>query len=174
VESFNGKLRDALLNAEVFKTLAEAKVLIEPWRVHYNTIRPHSSLEYRPPAPDVSVLEWRCGRVIQIQPAQISRPLPCCTNILHGPPKGAGQNFTEINLTIKLRSTGTGRKWIKGYTIASRPNWRRSSTHGIKVYNQWPSVAVASRKELDRRRALARLRRIVVWIGFVLLIVGHR
>jgi hypothetical protein len=84
------------------------------------------------------------------------------------------QNFTEINLTIKLRSTGTGRKWIKGYTIASRPNWRRSSTHGIKVYNQWPSVAVASRKELNRRRALARLRRIVVWIGFVLLIGGHR
>jgi putative transposase len=42
VESFNGKLRDELLNAEVFNTLAEAKVLIEQWRVHYNTVRPHS------------------------------------------------------------------------------------------------------------------------------------
>jgi putative transposase len=42
VESFNGKLRDELLNAEVFNTLAEAKVLIEPWRVHDNTVRPHS------------------------------------------------------------------------------------------------------------------------------------
>jgi transposase InsO family protein len=53
VESFNGKLRDELLNAEVFHTLAEAKVLIEQWRRHYNTQRPHSSLGYRPPAPEV-------------------------------------------------------------------------------------------------------------------------
>jgi len=55
VESFNGKLRDELLRAEVFNTLAEAKVLIEQWRVHYNTVRPHSSLGYRPPAPEVIV-----------------------------------------------------------------------------------------------------------------------
>ncbi len=53
VESFNGKLRDELLNAEVFNTLREAQVLIERWRLHYNTERPHSSLGYRPPAPDV-------------------------------------------------------------------------------------------------------------------------
>ena len=53
VESFNGKLRDELLNAEVFNSLAEAKVLIEGWRKHYNTVRPHSSLRYRPPAPEV-------------------------------------------------------------------------------------------------------------------------
>jgi putative transposase len=50
-ESFNGKLRDELLNGEIFHTLQEAKVLIERWRQHYNTIRPHSSLGYRPPAP---------------------------------------------------------------------------------------------------------------------------
>jgi putative transposase len=50
-ESFNGKLRDELLNGEIFYTLREAKVLIERWRLHYNTIRPHSSLCYRPPAP---------------------------------------------------------------------------------------------------------------------------
>ena len=55
VESFNGKLRDELLNMEVFNTLLEAKVLIEQWRVHYNTVRPHSSLGYRPPAPEVVV-----------------------------------------------------------------------------------------------------------------------
>ena len=53
VESFNGKLRDELLNMEVFNTLAEAEVLIEGWRRHYNTVRPHSSLRYRPPAPEV-------------------------------------------------------------------------------------------------------------------------
>ena len=52
VESFNGKLRDELLNREIFYTLEEAKVLIEMWREHYNTVRPHSSLGYRPPAPE--------------------------------------------------------------------------------------------------------------------------
>ena len=52
IESFNGKLRDELLNGEIFDTLLEAKVLIERWRVEYNTIRPHSSLGYRPPAPE--------------------------------------------------------------------------------------------------------------------------
>jgi len=50
-ESFNGKLRDELLNGEIFYSLKEAQVLIEQWRVHYNTVRPHSSLGYRPPAP---------------------------------------------------------------------------------------------------------------------------
>jgi transposase InsO family protein len=50
-ESFNGKLRDELLNGEIFYSLKEAKVLIERWRRHYNTIRPHSALGYRPPAP---------------------------------------------------------------------------------------------------------------------------
>ncbi len=52
VESFNGKLRDELLAREQFDTLLEAKVLIERWRRDYNTRRPHSSLGYRPPAPE--------------------------------------------------------------------------------------------------------------------------
>ena len=52
VESFNGKLRDELLNGEVFNTLKEAQVLIEEWRRHYNRVRPHLSLGYRPPAPE--------------------------------------------------------------------------------------------------------------------------
>lgn len=52
VESFNGKLRDELLNREIFYTLTEAEVLLERWRVHYNTRRPHSSLRYRPPSPE--------------------------------------------------------------------------------------------------------------------------
>ena len=51
-ESFNGKLRDELLNGEIFYTLKEAQVLIEGWRRDYNTIRPHSSLGYKPPAPE--------------------------------------------------------------------------------------------------------------------------
>jgi len=51
-ESFNGKLKDELLNGEIFYTLKEAKIMIERWRAHYNTKRPHTSLEYRPPAPE--------------------------------------------------------------------------------------------------------------------------
>ena len=51
VECFNGKLRDELLNGELFYSVKEAKVLIESWRRHDNTVRPHGSLGYRPPSP---------------------------------------------------------------------------------------------------------------------------
>lgn len=50
-KSFNGKLRDELLNGELFYSLAEARYLIEAWRQHFNQVRPHSALGYRPPAP---------------------------------------------------------------------------------------------------------------------------
>ena len=50
-ESFNGKLRDELLNGEVFYSFKEATIIIEGWRIHYNTQRPHSALGYKPPAP---------------------------------------------------------------------------------------------------------------------------
>tara|TARA_B100000315_G_C14490679_1_gene547441 strand:+ start:383 stop:1186 length:804 start_codon:yes stop_codon:yes gene_type:complete len=55
IESFNGKLRDELLNREIFTTLTEARVLIEQWRKAYNQVRPHSSLNYQPPAPEAIV-----------------------------------------------------------------------------------------------------------------------
>ena len=61
IESFNGKMRDELLNGEIFYTLKEAQVLIEMWRKEYNTIRPHSSLGYRPPVP----------ATVLVQPTQI-------------------------------------------------------------------------------------------------------
>jgi transposase InsO family protein len=51
-ESFNGKLRDECLNGEIFYSLKEAQIVIERWRVEYNTKRPHSALGYRPPAPE--------------------------------------------------------------------------------------------------------------------------
>lgn len=54
-ESFNGKMRDELLNGEIFYTLKEAQILIEQWRVHYNTKRPHSALGYRPPALETTI-----------------------------------------------------------------------------------------------------------------------
>ena len=54
-ESFNARLRDELLDGEIFYTLKEAQVIIEKWRKHYNTKRPHSALGYRPPAPETII-----------------------------------------------------------------------------------------------------------------------
>jgi transposase InsO family protein len=63
-ESFNGKLRDECLNGEIFYSLKEAQVVIEHWRVEYNTRRPHSALGYRPPAPAACEIggEKGCGK----------------------------------------------------------------------------------------------------------------
>ena len=55
IESFNGKLRDELLNRGIFTTLNEAKILIEQWRQEYNHVRPHSALGYRPPVPEAKL-----------------------------------------------------------------------------------------------------------------------
>jgi transposase InsO family protein len=66
-ESFNGKLRDELLDREVFHSLREAQVLIEAWRRHYDTVRPHSALGYRPPAPEA--VPWPGPAGIPLQPA---------------------------------------------------------------------------------------------------------
>jgi len=64
-ESFNSKLRDEFLNGEIFYSMKELRVLAECWRVHYNTVRPHSSLGYRPPAPVARLSENNlgCGEV---------------------------------------------------------------------------------------------------------------
>jgi putative transposase len=65
-ESFNGKLRDELLNGEVFYSLNEAKIVVEAWRQHYNTVRPHSSLGYRPPAPET--IAWPTTKPVAPMP----------------------------------------------------------------------------------------------------------
>lgn len=59
IESFNSKLRDELLNGEIFDTILEAKVITENWRKHYNQLVPQSSLGYRPPARE-SILPIQC------------------------------------------------------------------------------------------------------------------
>jgi putative transposase len=63
IESFNARLRDELLDGEIFYSLKEAQVIIESWRRHYNTVRPHGSLGYKPPAPEVFVpaMSMRAG-----------------------------------------------------------------------------------------------------------------
>ena len=94
-ESFNARFRDELLNGEIFYTLKEAQIIIEEWRKHYNTKRPHSALGYRPPAPETIVsMDQRptnCvrrrqpmasrSRFPQIRPFRVSSPrngyLPC-------------------------------------------------------------------------------------------------
>ena len=55
IESFNAGLRDELLDREIFYSLNEARIVIESWRRHYNAVRPHASLGYKPPAPEVFV-----------------------------------------------------------------------------------------------------------------------
>ena len=57
IESFNGKMRDELLNGEIFYSLKEAQVLIEMWQKNYNMVRPHSSLGYRPPVPVTTLVQ---------------------------------------------------------------------------------------------------------------------
>ncbi|HLM40877.1 MAG TPA: IS3 family transposase [Microvirga sp.] len=70
IESFNARLRDELLDGEVFYSLREAQIVIESWRRHYNTVRPHASLGYRPPAPEVIVPRQPA------RPAAPPRPAP--------------------------------------------------------------------------------------------------
>jgi putative transposase len=69
IESFNARLRDELLDGEIFYSLKEAKIVIESWRRHYNTLRPHESLGYKPPAPEVFVPAMSIRVDPQPQPA---------------------------------------------------------------------------------------------------------
>jgi len=70
VESFNARLRDELLDGEIFYSLREAQVVIESWRRHYNTVRPHASLGSRPPAPEVVLPTFAAW------PTALRRPAP--------------------------------------------------------------------------------------------------
>jgi transposase InsO family protein len=73
VESFNARLRDELLNGEIFYTLREAQIIIESWRRHYNAVRPHASIGYKPPAPEVFVqalAAWPASHIRTAAPAK--------------------------------------------------------------------------------------------------------
>ncbi len=91
-ESFNSKLRDEILNTEIFSTLKEAKVLIERWRHHYNTIRPHSSLGYRPPAPETIL------------------PNAPNSNLSAGPLIGGRPGVLDVDLDVLGRLRGFGHR----------------------------------------------------------------
>ena len=82
VESLNPRLRDELLDGEIFHSLREAEIILESWRRHHNTVRPHASLGYRPPAPEVfipSLAAWPTPPIRTAPPAKLPmapRPRP--------------------------------------------------------------------------------------------------
>ena len=78
IESFNARLRDELLDGKIFYSLREAQIVIESWRRHYNSIRPHASLRYKPPAPEVFV------PALAAWPAALRRSAPPAT-LAHTP-----------------------------------------------------------------------------------------
>jgi len=96
IESFNARLRDELLNGEIFYTLREAQIVIESWRRNYNTVRPHASLRYKPPAPEVFVpafVAW---------PARLQRSRSV----------GHSGHETNLKLTCHLdHSVGANQDW---------------------------------------------------------------
>jgi putative transposase len=69
IESFNARLRDELLDGEIFYSLAEARIVVESWRRHYNAKRPHASLGYKPPAPEVFIPAFAAPAAAQSRPA---------------------------------------------------------------------------------------------------------
>ena len=73
IESFNTRLRDELLDGEIFYSLREAQIVIESWRRHYNRVRPHAALGYKPPAPEVFV------PALAAWPAALPRTAPPAT-----------------------------------------------------------------------------------------------
>ena len=89
-ESFNSKLRDEFLNGEIFYSMKELRVLVEHWRVHYNTVRPHSSLGYKPPAPAVWLNEASQGH----GKVESKKRLP----LFHAPDYGDGSSIDPVAL----------------------------------------------------------------------------
>ena len=107
-ESFNSKLRDELLKGEIFYTLKEAQIVIENWRRHYNTVRPHSSLGYKPPAPEAVL--W---------PAAQPQPAPPATPAVAPRP--------DLNPGNRTGQSGN-------FPVMS-PGWERGMSHeGVQVF----------------------------------------
>ena len=118
VESFNGKLRDELLAREVFDTLLEAKVLIERWRRVYNTVRPHSSLGYRPPGPGVAPpLSARFGYA---SASEQGRSIGRATLLME---TGSIRRGSSARLRIGKGHRNTGPEpWLQRKACPTRPN----------------------------------------------------
>jgi transposase InsO family protein len=83
IESFNARLRDELLDGEIFYSLREAQVVIENWRRHYNQLRPHASLGYRAPAPEVLVPVLATRIPAPPRPASPTTPVMAPKPVMH-------------------------------------------------------------------------------------------
>ena len=83
IESFHARLRDELLDGEIFYSLREAQVVIESWRRHYNTVRPHASLGYRAPAPEVFVPALAAQMTVRPRPASPTTPVMAPRSVMH-------------------------------------------------------------------------------------------
>jgi transposase InsO family protein len=83
IESFNARLRDELLEGEIFYSLREAQVVIEGWRRHYNAVRPHASLGYRAPAPEVVVPALAMRTAAPCRPASPAIPAVAPRPVMH-------------------------------------------------------------------------------------------
>jgi putative transposase len=83
IESFNARLRDELLDGEIFYSLREAQVVIESWRRHYNTVRPHASLGYRAPAPEVFVPAFAAQMTVRPRPTSPTTPVMAPRPVMH-------------------------------------------------------------------------------------------
>ncbi len=83
IESFNARLRDELLDGEIFYSLREAEVVIESWRRHYNAVRPHASLGYRAPAPGMFVPALAARMTAPPRPALPTTPVIAPRPVMH-------------------------------------------------------------------------------------------
>ena len=83
IESFNARLRDELLDGEIFYSLREAQVVIESWRRHYNQVRPHASLGYRAPAPEIVLPALATRMTVPPQPAAPTTPVMAPRPVMH-------------------------------------------------------------------------------------------
>ena len=110
-ESFNSKLRDELLAGEQFSTLHEAKVLIEQWRQHYNAIRPHSSLGYRPPAPETILPPASALPYAALRPAQTLATSGRSSNVILGIETwgSPGSPFEVLTISAGVAAVAHGR-----------------------------------------------------------------
>ena len=117
VESFNARLRDELLDGEIFYTLREAQIVIESWRRHYNAVRPHAALGYKAPAPEVFVpalAAWPAPQPRPAPPAMLPvAPRPTLTNIEPGPLIGP---ITRTAGVAAVRDS----LWMNAATVAYR------------------------------------------------------
>jgi len=134
-EAFNGKLRDELLDWEIFYTLAEARILVEGWRQHYKTQRPHSALGYRPLAPEAR--SWL--PLARPQPSEGELAVHCCSII--GPIFGGEGQFGNDQgggFMLFRSAARTGSPWRPGY-----PAERWVVLAVTEVFSDWGSLDVS-------------------------------